>query len=143
MTDFVLDASVAAKWALPAAKEELRAEAFQLLESYTARDIRFFVPDVFWAEISNLLWKAVRQGRHSRLAAEDALDSMIDRDFPTVSSRDLLPEALTIALSAGRSVYDSLYIALAVKTQSQLVTADERLANAVAARFPVKWLGGF
>ena len=143
MTDFVLDASVAAKWALPAADEQLRPEAFQLLERYTARDIRFFVPDVFWAEIGNVLWKAVRQGRQSHPAAEDALASMLDRDFPTISSIDLLPEALAIALNFSRSVYDSLYIALALQTSSQLVTADERLAKAMAARFPVKWLGAF
>jgi predicted nucleic acid-binding protein len=35
-----------------------------------------------------------------------------------------------------------LYIALAVQSGTDLVTADERLANAVAARLPVKWLGG-
>jgi predicted nucleic acid-binding protein len=38
-------------------------------------------------------------------------------------------------------VYDSLYVALATLTNSQLITADERLANSLAARFPVKWLG--
>ena len=42
-----------------------------------------------------------------------------------------------------RAVYDCLYVALAVQSKSDLVTADERLANALAARFPVKWLGAF
>ena len=31
---------------------------------------------------------------------------------------------------------------LAITSKSQLVTADERLANALAAHLPVKWLGG-
>lgn len=40
-----------------------------------------------------------------------------------------------------RSVYDSLDVALAVRMKSQLITADEGLANALAAYLPVKWLG--
>ena len=43
-------------------------------------------------------------------------------------------------LSHQRTVYDCLYIALAVASTGQFVTADELLANAVAARLPVKWL---
>jgi len=38
-------------------------------------------------------------------------------------------------------VYDALYVALALDSKSQLVTADARLANALAAHLPVKWLG--
>jgi predicted nucleic acid-binding protein len=35
----------------------------------------------------------------------------------------------------------SLGLALASKARRELITADERLANAVAAYLPVKWLG--
>ena len=41
-----------------------------------------------------------------------------------------------------RSVYDCLYVALAVQSKAEWITVDERLANALAARLPVKWLGG-
>jgi predicted nucleic acid-binding protein len=54
-----------------------------------------------------------------------------------------LPDALKIALVHDRSVYDCLYVALAIQFKVQMITADERLANALAARFPVKWLGAF
>jgi len=52
-----------------------------------------------------------------------------------------LNRAFQIATDHGRTVYDSLYVALAVQAKTHLITADERLANALAARFPVKWLG--
>jgi predicted nucleic acid-binding protein len=61
--------------------------------------------------------------------------------FPTVSSHALLVEAFAIATAFDRAVYDALYVALAVNSKSQMITADERLANALAAHLPVKWLG--
>jgi len=68
---------------------------------------------------------------------------MLERDFPTLPSRAVLPEALKIASEFERSVYDSTYIALAVATGSELITADERLVNALGSRFPIRWLGAF
>jgi predicted nucleic acid-binding protein len=58
--------------------------------------------------------------------------------FPTVPSLVLLDLAFDIASGFDRTVYDSLYLALALQFRVQLVTADEKLANAVAAQLPVK-----
>jgi len=138
---YVIDASVAAKWILPARGETLTREALELLIRYAAGELRFVVPDLFWAELANILWKAVRQERLRVASAESALHAMRDRSFPTVSSRTLLVEAFAIATAFDRAVNDALYVALAVNSKSQLVTADERLANALAAHLPVKWLG--
>lgn len=143
MRSFVLDASVAAKWMLPAKGEPLRAEAFRLLDDYEAAAVSLLVPDIFWAECGNIVWKAVRQGRVPRAHAESALEILLGRKIPTISSSELLPEALAIALNFGRSVYDSLYVSLAAHSKNELITADEKLANAMAAQFPIKWLGAF
>lgn len=67
---------------------------------------------------------------------------MREQRLAIVLMEELIEDALSIALANNRTVYDSLYIALAVQRGVNLVTADERLANAVAARLPVKWLGG-
>jgi predicted nucleic acid-binding protein len=138
---FVIDASVAAKWFLPNRDETLVEEAAQLLACYAKGQARFVVPDLFWAEFGNILWKAVRRGRCTQKAAETGITAMRDRDLPTVPSGTLLEAAFAIATAFDRTVYDSLYLALAVDCQAQLVTADEKLANAVAAHLPVKWLG--
>jgi len=66
---------------------------------------------------------------------------MLERNFPTVPLRSLLEEAYAIASAFDRGVYDSLYVALALSASGEFVTADERLANALAAHLPVKWLG--
>lgn len=141
MTTYVIDASVAAKWILPASGETLTREAIELLKRYTAGELRFVVPDLFWTELANILWKAARRDRLGVASAESALQAVRDRSFPSVSSHALLVEAFAIAIAFDRTVYDAVYVALAVNSKSQLVTADQRLANALAAHLPVKWLG--
>ena len=141
MSRFVLDASVAAKWFLPRASETLVDEAFELLSRYTNGEIYFLVPDLFWAEFANILWKSIRQERCTKLVFQVAFTSLKERKLTTIASSTLIELAFDIALSFDRTVYDSLYIALAVSANAQLVTADQRLANAVAAQLPVKWLG--
>lgn len=141
MSLLVVDASVAAKWILPPVRETLTEEAVQLLGRYEQGQLRFIVPDFFWAELANVLWKAVRQGRLSKAGAAVGLAEMKDRNLPTVPSVSLLDEAFRIATAYDRSVYDSLYVALALISKGQLITADAKLANALAAHLPVKLLG--
>ncbi len=116
-------------------------EAIDLLRRYTQEEIRFVVPDIFWAELSNVAWKAVRIGRWTLDEAGTALRDVAGRNFPTIPSKDLLAAAFTLANAFNRSLYDSLYVALAIATQSEMITADEKLANALAAGLPVRWLG--
>lgn len=116
-------------------------EALRLLKGYADGEVEFIVPDVFWAELGNALWRGARQKRWRRDQAEAVLADITAREFQTVPSLILLPEALTIAFEYDRSLYDCLYVALAVESKTDLITADERLANAFAALLPVKWLG--
>ena len=92
----VLDAGVAIKWSVPAAGENLVAEAFRALDRYTAQELDFIVPDIFWAEIGNILWKGVRQRRWSSDSAEIAAIEMRNRRFTAFPSEDLLVKALTL-----------------------------------------------
>ncbi len=143
MINFVLDASVAVKWAIPSADETLAAESSRLLKGYADGEIDFIVPDIFWAEVGNVLWKGVRQRRWTRAVAEAAATEMSQQNLFTVSSLTLMSAALKIAFAHERSVDDCLYVALAIQFNTDMITADERLANALAARLPVKWLGAF
>jgi predicted nucleic acid-binding protein len=43
----------------------------------------------------------------------------------------LLEPAFDIALATGRTVYDSIYLALATALDFKLVTADQKLYNAI------------
>jgi predicted nucleic acid-binding protein len=141
VTACVVDANIAAKWLLPAAGEGLLEQANHLLALHVRHDLQLLAPDLIEAEIGNVLWKAVRRSRISEVEAEKSLGRFAALQIQVVRNSDLLHKALRIAVVCDCSFYDSLYVALALTTRTQLVTADERLVNALASRFPVRWLG--
>lgn len=141
MTAYILDASVAAKWFLPAAGETLVDEALELFQAFAEGEVKLSVPDLFWPEFGNIMWNAARLGRMTDDTAAAAVETMAELKLQTSPSLPLLSEAFSIASTFQRTVYDSIYVAQAVASNRPLVTADERLANALAAYFPVRWLG--
>jgi len=141
VTRFVVDASVGAKWCLPARDEDLVPQSVGLLRDFQQGVIGFLVPDLFWIELANALWKAVRKKKLSLPNARVAFSWTQGLSIPTFATAPLLPDALQLAAKRDRTVYDSVYVVLAVDSGAELITADERLANAVAAYLPVKWLG--
>jgi predicted nucleic acid-binding protein len=113
----VVDASVAAKWLLPPSNEPHIDQAVRLIADYADRKIQIFVPDLFWVEVGSLLWNAARRGRCTLDHATNALNRITAQKFPTIASLFILRSAFAIANAHGRTVYDSLYVALAEALQ--------------------------
>jgi predicted nucleic acid-binding protein len=53
-------------------------------------------------------------------SAEEAIGSLLDLRIPTSPSSPLLPDAFSIAVNFQRSVYDAVYVALAVTSNRLL-----------------------
>ena len=124
MIEPVVDASVSVTWFV---REELSAEAELLLAS----DAAFHAPDLLVPEFANAIWKKVRLGT---VPAEDAsalVRALIRSPLRFHPVTPLVERALAIAAETSRTVYDSVYVALAESLQITLVTADDRLANAL------------
>ena len=69
-------------------------------------------------------------------AAEEAQRLVADLSrvaVDTIATRGLVADAYALASATGQSVYDSTYVALAVRLETQLITADDRLEKALAA----------
>jgi predicted nucleic acid-binding protein len=136
----VVDASVAVKW-LPLFSGELHAaRATAFLESSRRNHISLLVPDLFWPEVANVLCKAVRRHACNAGEAKVALVTLEAQGLLTIPSLDLIKSALDIATRYSCSLYDSVYIALAMDGGCDLITADEKLANAVGGQWSVTWL---
>ncbi|MBI4745743.1 MAG: type II toxin-antitoxin system VapC family toxin [Deltaproteobacteria bacterium] len=124
MKKFVVDASVAIKWYLP---EEHNAAAERLLN----QTFRLHVPDLFFPETGNILWKRLVREEISKEKACTILKLLESAPIKVWESKPLLPEAFNIAVKAQRTVYDSLYIALAISEGCRMVTADRKLYNSL------------
>jgi predicted nucleic acid-binding protein len=116
-------------------------QAQEIHRAFVRGTVDFVAPDLLWPEVGNVLWKASRRGRITAATAQDAAEAFAGFQIPSVASARLLKEAVVLACASGRTVYDCLYVALAVTTGRPLLTGDERLANSLAAQFPIHWLG--
>src|SRR5579871_1451080 len=126
MSRYVVDASVAVKWYLP----EIHDAAAQRLLTGSKE---LLVPDLIFAEVGNILWKRVRSEQMLEAEAQVVLQSLGALPLTVSPSWPLVLPALTIAYQTQRTVYDSLYLALAVREVAVMVTADERFYNALKA----------
>jgi predicted nucleic acid-binding protein len=127
MTVLVLDASVVVKWFV---EEVHAAEARLLLDASTP----YAAPDLIFAEVANTIRKKVRRGDLSNEAAEEIVKDLTLIDINTVPCHDLTREAHALAAATDRSVYDAMYLALAIRLDTRLITADQRFANAIRSR---------
>ena len=126
MARYVVDASVAVKWFLPEIYDEAARRLLRGGQTLLA-------PDLLFPEVGNILWKRVRAAEITAAEAEAILQTLGSLPLRIQPSRPLVTVALSIACEAGRTVYDSLYLALALQEQVPMVTADERLYNALQA----------
>jgi predicted nucleic acid-binding protein len=122
----VIDASVVVDWVAPDADPELPSVA--LLTRLASDDVELLAPRLLLEEVSNALLTGVRRGRWSGAAA-DASQSLL-RDLPVRlvdESRDL-DRAWDLARRYdNHPVYDLIYVALAERRRTPLVTADASL----------------
>lgn len=124
MIKVVVDASVAIKWFVP---EIYSLAAARLLDP----EIYLLAPDLIGPEIGNTLWKKVRRDEITHRDASDILSALETVAWEIHPSGVLLSPAFELAAALDRTVYDSLYLALAVAQDCTLITADRKFHFAV------------
>jgi len=107
MSLYVVDACVAVKVYVP--------------EVHSERAIRFFsdeheliAPEFMLAEFGNIIWKKTALlGELTEAESKTIVSAAQELPLGYYYTNSLLPDAMRIALATKRTVYDSLYIALA------------------------------
>jgi predicted nucleic acid-binding protein len=122
----VVDASVVAAAFFP---EPHRAAAKALL----ADGEELVAPDLLLAEVANVIWKRHGRGEIDAAEANDLLADVLRLPINYTPAAELIESALELAVALQRTVYDSLYLALAIRQGAVMVTGDERLVNALSS----------
>jgi len=135
--EFVLDASVTLSWAFREELNRYAQEGLKLLKQGQAR-----VPALWFLEVANALLVAERRGRVKPADSERFLELL--QELP-ISVEPILPERafgeiLLLAREQKLSVYDAVYLDLALRMRIPLATQDQAL-RAAASRGGVEICG--
>lgn len=133
MDQVVIDSSVIMKWFVV---EDHTAEALQIRVRYNADELLLLAPDVINAEVGNIVWKKHNRGELPTSDAQAIIADFLIVELELTPTSGLLNEAYQLAIAYKRTVYDSMYLALAGREQCPFVTADEKLFNAVSGAIP-------
>ena len=117
-----VDANTAVKWLV---SEALSGETRLLV----ARRILSNAPDLMLSEYANVICKKARQNEISYAEPDLGEIPGLPDVISLVPDRDLVLRASQFAIVIDQPIYDCLYFACAEATGSDLVTADNRLAN--------------
>ena len=126
MSVVVVDASVVVKWFIP----EIHSERARRLLS---GDDHYVAPDLLFAEIGSVIWKKIRRGELGAAEGRRLMGDVPAIAVETIATRDLVVDAHALAVATDITVYDAMYLALAARLDTAMITADDRLARKISS----------
>lgn len=105
---------------------------------------RLCVPDLFFIECANILWKHVQRFGYAASKARADVTDLATLRLERYATYALAAAALDLAVTYRLTAYDACYVALADRLKMPLLTADDKLARGLAGSpFNVVWIGDF
>ncbi len=90
---------------------------------------QIIVPDSLFAELGNVVWQWMQAQQISLSLGLEVMqdaEALVDLIIPSSSLHDL---ALELAFTASHPFYDTLFVAAAIQTETQVLTFDRKLST--------------
>jgi predicted nucleic acid-binding protein len=129
MTTWVVDASVAVKWALPGQNSEIhQGQALALLHEIQQGNCQVLQPPHWLAEVAAVL---------TRLAPNQSLGllrAFLAMELPITMEWDVYEQACRLAMELNHHLFDTLYHAVALQSfDTVFITADTQYFRKAAS----------
>lgn len=124
-TNLVLDSSAIASIFFPDRFEQLVAQTIRKYDNFSTMDISY-------AEIGSVAWKSVVIFKQPIDPVNEALrqaSEFISDNCNVVSIKEILNEAFQLGTKHKIQIYDTLFLSLARRLRTKVLTTDERLHN--------------
>jgi predicted nucleic acid-binding protein len=128
------------KWVIP---EELHEQARALLKTFVWGTTELIAPPTLEEEVASAIAKQHRRRLLTGDQAKCAFNQFQSFRPTLMAHSSLVSDSLDLSVQHHLSLWDSLYLALAIRHRCDLVTADRRFFRAAMHHYPfVCLLGG-
>ena len=125
---YVIDTSALMRFFIPDGPLPVSLEP--ALRNAAKGEASLIAPELILAESGQVLHKKRRQKLLEADELDALLDSLLDLPIQLYGHRNLLRSACALATESGLTVYDALFLALAIRHNASLITADDVLRRA-------------
>lgn len=136
MKTYVFDTSALLRIYIP--DGALAPESESSLEFASQGNALILAPELLLAEVAQVLYKKERAGFILHSEASLIQEEILRLPIDYVSHKSLIEQASKLARDYGLSVYDGLFLALALDAKARLISCDAALIKAANSSNPAQ-----
>ena len=100
------------------------------VDAAVSGDVALLVPELALAEVGQVLKKKENAGFLAPAESDEILEAILGLPLDVIGHRDILSSAIDVSRRRNLTVYDALFLALALVHRAELISADKKLLRA-------------
>ena len=127
MKTFVIDTSALIRLYIPDGL--IPQDLERIIDSAWRTETALLVPELVMAETGQVLLKKEKAGYLNVEEVDEIMTAILELPLEVVGHREIISDALTMARNYQLTVYDAIFLVLALNNHAELITADRQLQN--------------